>query len=144
MIAAPVSLVFEALVDRAALEAWLPPAGMTARFEHFDPTPNGSYLMVLTHVDPTGAPGKSSADSDIVEALYVDVVRDDRVVQSVEFVSDDAAFAGTMTMTWVVREIAGGTWVEFIAADVPHGISAEDHAAGMGSSLEQLARHVER
>ena len=71
---APVDRVFHALVDRAALEAWLPPRGMTARFESFDPTPGGSYRVVLTYADPTDARGKSSADSDIVEARYVDMV----------------------------------------------------------------------
>jgi hypothetical protein len=42
----------------------------------------------------------------------------------VDFVSDDPAFAGTMTMTWVVRAVDGGTRVELTADDVPDGISA--------------------
>lgn len=56
--------------------------------------------------------------------------------------SDDPAFAGTMTMTWTVRSVDGGTLVEITADDVPDAISAEDHAAGLASSLENLARHV--
>ena len=137
------ALVFNALVDREALESWLPPDGMTARFERFDPRPGGSYRLVLTYVDPTDSRGKSSADSDIIEARYVDIVADDRVVQAVDFVSDDPAFAGTMTMTWEVRAVDGGTRVEITADDVPDGISADDHAAGLSSSLENLARYVE-
>jgi uncharacterized protein YndB with AHSA1/START domain len=140
---APVARVFDALVDRDALEAWLPPSGMTARFERFDPTPGGSYRVVLTYSEPADAAGKSSDDSDIVEARYVDVVPDDRVVQAVDFVSDDPAFAGTMTMTWAVRAVDGGTRVEITADDVPDGISAEDHAAGLASSLDNLAGFVE-
>jgi uncharacterized protein YndB with AHSA1/START domain len=143
LIAAAVAQVFEALVDRHALETWLAPSGMTAVFEWFDPTPGGSYRLVLTYADPAGAAGKSSADSDIVEARYVDVVPNDRVVQEVDFVSDDQAFSGTMTMTWSVHAAEGGTTVDFIADDVPAGISAEDHAAGMASSLDNLARYVE-
>ena len=50
VIAAPVSRVFDALVEREALEAWLPPRGMTARFERFDPRPGGGYRLVLTYV----------------------------------------------------------------------------------------------
>jgi uncharacterized protein YndB with AHSA1/START domain len=142
VIDAPVSRVFNALVDRDALETWLPPRGMTARFERFDPTPGGSHRMVLTYADPTASPGKSSADSDIVEARYVDVVPDERVVQAVDFVSDDPAFAGTMTVTWTVGAVEGGTRVELIADDVPDGISADDHAAGLTSSLENLASYV--
>jgi uncharacterized protein YndB with AHSA1/START domain len=139
---APVARAFAALVDRDALEAWLPPAGMTARFERFDPTPGGSYRLVLTYADPTGSQGKTSADSDVVEARYVDIVQDDRVVQAVDFVSDDPAFTGTMTMTWAVRAVAGGTRVEIVADDVPDGISADDHAAGLTSSLDNLARFL--
>ena len=143
VIHAPVARVFNALVDRDALETWLPPAGMTARFERFDPTPGGSYRLVLTYVDPADAHGKSSADSDIVEARYVDIVPDDRVVQAVDFVSDDPMFVGTMTMTWAVRAVDGGTRVEIIADDVPSGISADDHSAGLNSSLDGLASFVE-
>jgi uncharacterized protein YndB with AHSA1/START domain len=134
--------VFDALLDRAALETWLPPDGMTATFERFDPTPGGSYRMILTYVDQATAAGKSSADSDIVEVRFVDVVPDDRIVQMVDFVSDDPAFAGTMTMTWSVRSVDGGTRVDIVAEDVPDGISADDHAAGLASSLEHLAHFL--
>jgi uncharacterized protein YndB with AHSA1/START domain len=142
-IAAPVVRVFDALVDRDALLAWLPPDGMTARFERFDPRPGGSYRLVLTYADPAEPRGKSSADSDIVETRYVDIVPNVRVVQAVEFVSDDPEFAGTMTMTWAVAAVVGGTRVDITADDVPDGISAEDHATGLTSSLENLANYVE-
>jgi uncharacterized protein YndB with AHSA1/START domain len=140
---APVARVFNALVDRDALQTWLPPRGMTARFERFDPTPGGSYRLVLTYAEPNESRGKSSADSDIVEARYVDIVPNDRVVQAVDFVSDDPAFAGTMTMTWTVRAVVGWSRVEITADDVPDGISPDDHSAGLTSSLENLARYVE-
>lgn len=135
--------VFAALIDRDALEAWLPPDGMAARFERFDPRPGGSYRLVLTYQDPEYSGAKSTDDADIVEARYVDIRPDDRVIQAVDFESDDSSFAGTMTMTWAVRAVDTGTLVEFTAEDVPVGISAEDHAAGMTSSLEHLARYLE-
>jgi uncharacterized protein YndB with AHSA1/START domain len=144
VVRAPLDQVFRAFIDRASLETWLPPAGMTARFERFDPWPGGSYRLILTYTDPEGSGAKSSPDSDIVEARYVDIVHDERVVQAIDFVSNDPAFAGTMTMTWAVRATDGGTHVEFTADDVPVGISADDHAAGMASSLQNLADHLER
>ena len=143
VIDAPVDRVFNALLDRDALETWLPPRGMTARFERFDPTPGGSYRLVLTYADPTESHGKSSAESDVVEARYVDIVPNDHVVQTVDFVSDDPAFAGTMTMTWAVFEVDCGTRVEITAVGVPDGISAEDHATGLASSLDNLATYAE-
>lgn len=143
VIAAPPTRVYAAFLDPEALAAWLPPGGMTARFERFDPRPGGSYRLVLTYADASGAPGKATADSDVVEARFVDVVPDTRVVQEVDFVSDDPAFTGTMTMTWEVTAVDGGTRVDITADDVPEGISAEDHAVGLASSLASLAAHVE-
>jgi uncharacterized protein YndB with AHSA1/START domain len=117
---------------------------MTGRFERFDARPGGSYRMVLTYSDASGAPGKASTDSDIVEARFVDIVPGERIVQAVNFVSDDPANAGTMTMTWQVAAVDAGTRVDIIAQDVPDGISAEDHAAGLASSLTKLAAYLER
>ena len=116
---------------------------MVARFERFDPRPGGSYRLVLSYVDAAESRGKSSADSDIVEVRYVEIVPNVRVVQAVDFVSDDPQFAGTMTMTWAVVPANGGTRVDIVADDVPDGISADDHATGLASSLENLAIHVE-
>jgi uncharacterized protein YndB with AHSA1/START domain len=144
VIAASPAEVYATFVDREALAAWLPPDGMTARFERFDPRPGGSYRLVLTYTDASRALGKATADSDILEARYVDIVPDVRVVQSVDFVSDDPAFAGTMTMTWEVTAVEGGTRVDITADDVPDGIAAEDHSKGLAASLANLAEYVER
>jgi len=144
VIAAPPERVFAALVDPEALTAWLPPDGMSGRFERFDARPGGSYRMVLTYADASGAPGKSTAGSDVVEARFVDIVAGARVVQAVDFVSDDPAYAGTMTMTWEVTAVDAGTRVDIVADDVPDGISAQDHAAGLASSLTNLAAIVEQ
>ena len=140
---APVEATYAALVDPDALAAWLPPSGMTGRFERFDLRPGGSYRLVLTYDDPAASPGKAGDGTDVVEARFVDVVPGERVVQAVDFASDDPAFAGTMTMTWSVRAVDGGTEVSIVAEDVPVGISAEDHAAGIASSLANLAAHLE-
>jgi uncharacterized protein YndB with AHSA1/START domain len=144
VIAASPDRVWAALVDPEALLAWLPPGEMTGRFERFDAQPGGSYRMVLTYPDASGAPGKATADSDVVEARFIDIVPGARVVQAVDFVSDDPANGGTMTMTWEVAALDGGTRVNIIAEGVPDGISAEDHAAGFASSLAKLAAYVEQ
>ncbi len=144
VVTAPPERVWDALVDPEALMAWLPPGEMTGRFERFDARPGGSYRMVLTYSGASGAPGKATAESDIVEARFIDIVPGERVVQAVDFVSDDPAYAGTMTMTWEVTPVNERTRVDIVAEDVPDGISAEDHAAGLNSSLANLAAYVER
>jgi uncharacterized protein YndB with AHSA1/START domain len=142
VIAAPPEKVYAALVDADALAAWLPPAGMSGRFERFDLRPGGSYRMVLTYADPSTSRGKATANSDIVEARFVDIVSGVRVVQAVDFVSDDPDYAGTMTMTWEVTAVEGGTRVDITADDVPDAVSPEDHAAGLNSSLVNLADYL--
>lgn len=144
VVSAPAARIYAAFIDPDALMTWLPPAGMSGRFEHFDARPGGSYRMVLTYADASTAPGKATADSDIVEARFVELVPGARVVQAVDFVSDDPRYAGTMLMTWSVAPVPNGSLVTFRADDVPVGISAEDHAAGLESSLHNLAAYLER
>jgi uncharacterized protein YndB with AHSA1/START domain len=134
--------VYRALIDREALAEWLPPDGMSGRFERFDARPGGSYRLTLTYADGSSATGKSTADSDVVEARFTELVPGERVVQVVDFVSDDPAFQDAMTMTWALSPAEGGTRVEIRADDVPDGISADDHAAGLASSLQNLADYV--
>jgi hypothetical protein len=47
---------------------------MTGRFEHFDARPGGSYRLVLTYADASAARGTSAADSDAVDARFVEIV----------------------------------------------------------------------
>lgn len=115
---------------------------MSARFERFDARPGGSYRLVLTYMDAGSSSGKATANSDVVEARFVELVPGARVVQAIDFESDDPLFAGTMTMTWKLHSVDQGTLVEITARDVPGGISAEDHAVGMASSLANLAKHL--
>jgi uncharacterized protein YndB with AHSA1/START domain len=143
VIAAPLEHVYAALVNPEALTAWLPPAGMTGMFERFDARPGGSYRLVLTYADASASPGKATAATDVVESRFIDLVPGVRVVQAVDFVSDDPTYAGTMTMTWEVTEVDGGTRVDILADNVPDGIAAKDHAAGLASSLMNLAEYLE-
>lgn len=144
VIHAPAAAVYGAFVDPNALMAWLPPEGMRGELLAFDPSAGGVYRMRLTFADGGIAmAGKSSADSDVVEGRFVELVPDRRIVQRAEFESDDPAFAGTMTMTWTFEPVGGGTQVSIVAENVPEGISKADHDAGLASSLANLARFVE-
>jgi uncharacterized protein YndB with AHSA1/START domain len=100
--------------------------------------------LILTYTDKSTAAGKATTDTDVVEARFVEIVPGVRVVQAVDFESDDPAYAGTMTMTWEITPVAAGTRVDIRADDVPPGISAEDHAAGLASSLANLEAYLER
>jgi uncharacterized protein YndB with AHSA1/START domain/quercetin dioxygenase-like cupin family protein len=140
-IAVPPATVFAALVDPEARAAWLPPTGMTGRFEYFDVRPGGGYRMVLSYDDPARI-GKTEENNDVTEVRFLAVEPPRRIVEQVEFVSDDPAFAGTMTMTWTLEAVPTGTRVRIVASGVPDGISSADHATAFASTLANLDRHL--
>lgn len=144
LIAAPPAVVFRAFAEPGALERWLPPRGMRGEMRVFDFRSGGSYRMRLTYDAPQPGQGKASDDADDVEVRLTRVEPERRVEQEVTFTSEDPAFAGTMRMTWSFDPEAGGTRVRIRAEDVPPGIRPEDHQAGFRSSLDNLARYVER
>jgi uncharacterized protein YndB with AHSA1/START domain len=142
-IAASPVRVFNAMTDPESVARWLPPSGMTGRVERFDARTGGTYRIALTYDDPTDAPGKTTDAEDIVEGAFVEVLPGVRLVQDVEFESDDAAFGGVMRLTWEVAADGASSLVRFRAENVPSGISAEDHLDGFRSSLNNLAALVE-
>lgn len=142
IINASAEAIFGAFADSKAWETWLPPDDMTGRMQKFDFREGGSYEMTLTYSQPE-VNAKSGNDSDVSHGSFVEIVPNSRVVQDVEFQSDDSRFAGTMRMIWQLDAEASGTRVTFSATDVPEGINADDHIAGMTSTLENLATYVE-
>ncbi|ENN87116.1 Aha1 domain family protein [Rhizobium freirei PRF 81] len=136
--------ISQAFINPEALISWLPPKGMTGRIIAFEPRQGGSYRLALSYnaLDHS-TPGKSSEHTDIVSGRFLEIVPDERIVQAVDFESDDAAFSGTMIMTWSLAEVSAGTNVTIICENVPYGISEEDHDEGLKSTLENLANYLE-
>jgi uncharacterized protein YndB with AHSA1/START domain len=137
---APRDEVFAALLDQGARTAWLPPGGMSGRFDWFDASPGGGYRLTLTYDDVSA--GKAGDGTDLVEVRFVAVDEPRRLVEEVDFVSDDPRFAGTMTMTWSLEPVDDGTLVTITATDVPDGISSADHTAAFASTLDNLDRYL--
>ena len=131
-------------MDPKSLVAWLPPKGMIARVDVFEPRQGGTYRIVLMHDEADrSAPGKTSEHSDVVRGRFLELVPNKRIVQSVTFESEDPAFAGEMQMTWTLTEVPGGTDVAIRGENVPAGIRPEDHEQGFRSTLENLAAFIE-
>ncbi|WP_141589531.1 SRPBCC family protein [Myxococcus sp. AB056] len=144
VIAASPEALYRAFVEPEAVATWLPPEGMKGRIHAFEPRAGGMYRMTLSYdnADHT-AHGKTSAHEDVVEGLFVELVPNECVVQRFEFESDDPAYAGTMTMTWTLTPVAGGTRVTVTCENVPEGIRQEDHIEGLTSTLANLAAYTE-
>lgn len=136
--------IYQAHVDPDALVSWLPPKGMRGRVDTYDPREGGAYRLVLTYEHPDhSAPGKTAEHSDVVRGRFLELVPNARIVQLVEFESEDPAFAGEMKMTWTLTAVPGGTNVAIRCENVPRGIRPEDHEAGFRSTLENLAAFAE-
>lgn len=142
VIGASAEAVYAAFSDPAAWEKWLPPTGMTGRIDTFEFREGGEYRLTLHYTDSSGA-GKTRADEDVSEGTFVELVTNQRVEHRIKFESDDPEYAGSMLMTWEIAPFNEGVQVTFAATDVPEGISPEDHAIGLQSTLENLARFVE-
>lgn len=128
---------YQAFVRPERLVQWLPPQGATGRILVFEPRPAGRFEMTLTF---DAARGKSSGNTDVVEARFVELVPDRRIVLAVSFASPDPSFAGVMKMTWTFEPEGEGTRVTIVADDVPAGISRADHEVGLRSTLANLER----
>jgi uncharacterized protein YndB with AHSA1/START domain len=138
--AAPAA-IYGAFADARAVAAWLPPAHMSARVLEYDFREGGRYRIELRYDDPA-VNGKTTSQTDMSVGRFVALEAGKRIVQSVEFESAEAAFAGEMRMTWSFEPVPAGTRVTVTAENVPPGITPEDHNAGMSSSLDNLARHL--
>ena len=95
------------------------------------------------HVEAGGA-GKTSEQGDEVNVRFVKIVPNERIEQAVTFASDDPAFSGEMRIQWILQPMDNGTLVTVRCEDVPVGILAEDHEAGLKSTLNNLAAYAER
>lgn len=136
--------LYQSLTTEDELTQWLPPKGMTAKIENFDLDVGGGYRMTLTYDTPPERGGKASSNEDVVDVAFVRLSPGREVEQLATFQSDDPAFAGAMTMIWTLTPVGDATEVDIVCENVPDAIKQEDHAAGLNSSLDNLAEHVER
>lgn len=137
--------LYAAFADPAKLVAWLPPDGMTGQVIAYDFREGGSYRIALSYAEELiGVVGKSSERTDVSSGRFLALEPGRRVVQTVEFDSTDAAFAGEMRMTWTLEPTATGTTVTVMAEDVPPGIGQADHEEGLRASLSNLAAYMLR
>lgn len=144
IIKASPNIIYKALVNPEALISWLPPKGMRGEILEFEARAGGAYRMSLTYLETDhSARGKTSEHTDVVNGRFLELVPDGRIVQAVEFQSDDPAFAGEMIMTWTLAAVPDGTEVSIVCENVPVGIRKEDHDVGLRSSLENLAEYIE-
>jgi uncharacterized protein YndB with AHSA1/START domain len=143
LIRAPASAIYRAFATPAAMNAWLPPRGMTGSVRGFAFREGGGYRVRLVYRDEQHARGKTSEDSDEAEVRFLRPVPHERIEQAVVFDSGDSAYSGEMRVAWTFEPAPNGTLVTVRCENVPGGIRPEDHQAGLNSTLENLAAFAE-
>jgi uncharacterized protein YndB with AHSA1/START domain len=144
IIKAPPQKIYQAFVDPEAVAAWLAPDNMRGRVHTFDPREGGQFRISLQYLNPEDSQaGKTSGDTDTYHGRFEKLIPFEKIVEVIEFESQDPGFAGEMTMTVLLAEVEGGTEVTLLYENVPVGIRLEDNDAGSRSSLQKLAAYVE-
>ena len=138
-IEAPPSAVYHALVDPEAVATWMVPDGMTSQIHAFEAREGGEFRITLRYDAPTGA-GKTTPQSDTYHGRFVELVPGERVVQAIEFESDDPTMRGEMSVTFTLTAWQGGTLLAASHDRLPPGLSPEENEVGWRVSLEKLAR----
>lgn len=141
-IAAPRAAVYRALIDADAIAQWMVPDGMRMHVHLFEPREGGRFRMSLRY-DDAAQPGKSDAHTDTYHGRFLQLVPDTRVVETMEFESDDPSMHGTMTATFTLHDADGGTRLVARHDDVPPGVALADNEAGWAMSLDKLVALLE-
>ena len=139
---APRANVYRALLDAHAVATWMVPTGMSSHVHAFDAREGGSFRISLTYDAPTGI-GKTTAHTDTYHGRFMKLVKNEQVVEVVEFETADPALRGEMTITITLADADGGTDVLAAHGGLPRGLSSADNEVGWRSSLAKLAEFVE-
>lgn len=141
-IRAPRAAVYRALLDAGAVAKWMVPTGMTSHIHAFDGREGGAFRISLTYDAPTSA-GKTTAHTDTYHGRFATLVPNEKVVEVVEFETNDPAMQGEMTITMDLVDSEGGTDLVAVHERLPRGVSPADNETGWRMSLAKLASLVE-
>ncbi|MBA2896779.1 SRPBCC domain-containing protein [Nonomuraea soli] len=142
LVNAPRAAVFRALIDADAIAAWRVPEGMRGTVHRFEPREGGTFRVSLTY-EVEGAAGKSGAHTDTYHGHFAELVPDERVVEVLEFETDDPGMRGKMTMTTLLSDSGGATEVVIVHEGIPDAVPAADNELGTRMALANLAALVE-
>ena len=85
--------MYRTLLDAESVQQWMVPEGMTSHVHAFDAHEGGTFRISLSYDMPSTA-GKTSAQTDSFHGRFAELVPDAKVVQVVEFETDDPELQG--------------------------------------------------
>ena len=136
--------LYQAFISPQALEVWLAPGEMTGKIHSFDLGVGGGYQMSLFYPQSEKeSRGKTSESEDRFTVRFVEFTPPKKIVQAINFDSDNPVFSGEMIMEATFEAKEEATRVTILFRNIPPGIRPEDNEAGTRSTLEKLARYIE-
>lgn len=143
IIRADAEKIYKALTDAEALETWQAPGNMTAKVHSLDLRVGGGYEMSLYYPpDEAEMQGKTTGKEDRFRVKFLSLDTPRKIVEAVNFYTDDPAFMGEMILKIELQPTDEGTRVTFSFSNIPNGIKPGDNEAGTISSLNKLAKYV--
>ena len=141
-VAAPRAVVYRALLDPQAVNAWRVPDDMHSEVHEWDARVGGRFRVSLTY-DDAGRDGKSAGATDTYHGHFAELDPDRRVVEVIEFESADAALREPMRVTTTLTDSGAGTEVTMQHDGIPDAVPPADNETGTRMALANLARYVE-
>ena len=132
VIPAPVERVYNAFIDKQALEYWLPPYGFTGKVHEMDARVGGGYRMSFTNF--------STGSSHSFSVRYIEMTPNKRICHTDRF--DDDKLPEEMQVTINLEAVSCGTQIEIVQEGIPAQIPEDGCYLGWQESMEQLARLV--
>jgi len=142
VINAPRQVVYQALLDPAAIARWRVPDGMTAHVHAFDPREGGAFRVSLTY-DAPAETGKSAAHTDTYHGHFARLVPNEQVVEIMQFESENPTLQTPMTMTTTLTDTPHGTKILILHEGIPDTIPATDNQTGTRMALTNLAKYLD-
>jgi uncharacterized protein YndB with AHSA1/START domain len=118
------------------------PDGMSSFVHVFEPRTGGAIRISLTY-DALQQAGKTSAHTDTYQGHFLELVPNEKVVQTLAFETADENMQGEMTVTYTLRDADGGTDLDALHEHLPRGLSEADNETGWKMALAKLALLVE-
>lgn len=135
--------LYDAFTQPEALLKWQAPGDMKTKIHSFDLRVGGGYDMSLYYPNSAkDVKGKTNDNEDRFNVRFVELVKSEKIVETISFDTANPEFKGEMKMVVTLESKAEGVLVTIEFSDIPRGIKPEDNEAGTESSLEKLSEYV--
>ncbi|SFN74430.1 SRPBCC domain-containing protein [Proteiniclasticum ruminis] len=129
--------VYETMLDPSKICFWRVPKEMKCTIHEFQVSVGGRVRISLTYLDDTQV-GKTGDHTDTYHGRFTELKPYEKIVEELQFESEEKSLKNMMTLTFLLEEIKEGTKLTVIHEGLPESISMKDNEQGWLEALEQL------